>query len=394
MQNLYFCLNNSSTLSIYIHQEIPKLIIEILIQNDELNYSKLYNMLILQLNLKISYTTFDKYIDNLLKKEIIKKREVTRINQKISSTFFSLSTKGKNDYNLGILDIQITTNKNRILYQLLLFFECYKRSNILTQRQFKNFLKIIGINFENMEQMDMKELEQIKQYIPFNVTNAYKTYNNISIAEYTNSSNPSKYYYVVLPGFSIDEFFYYLRVLQKCNEPHPFSEMSKCLEIPYIHFHYFSKEKISEAVQLLKKFGIIKLILSIYPEETRYDICHDSVKKILYDYWFLHIFDFHLSFQRLVYDKKPSDAVKEYMKLYLGEKKLNHKLALIYDLRRKNKEEFEKEIQEKYGNIEELKVSRNKILENIQKAIRLLKENDIYILSLVKEICLTHENII
>ena len=76
MQNCYFCLNSSSTLNIYIHQEIPKLIVEILIQNNELNYSKLYNILIQQLNLKISYSTFDKYIDNLLKKEIIKKQNM------------------------------------------------------------------------------------------------------------------------------------------------------------------------------------------------------------------------------------------------------------------------------------------------------------------------------
>ena len=82
------------------------------------------------------------------------------------------------------------------------------------------------------------------------------------------------------------------------------------------------------------------------------------------------------------------------MKLYLGKQKLNHKLALIYDLRKKNKEEFEKEIQEKYENIEELKVSRNKIVENIEKNTRLLKENELYIFSLVKEICLTNEHVI
>ncbi len=127
----------------------------------------------------------------------------------------------------------------------------------------------------------------------------------------------------------------------------------------------------------------------------RYSICNDSVKKILYDYWLLHIFDFNISFQRLVYDKKSSEADKECMKLYLGQQRLSHKLALIYDLKKQNREEFEKEIQEKYDNdIEELKASRNKILENIEKNARLLKQNDIYILSLVKEICLTHENII
>ena len=74
------------------------------------------------------------------------------------------------------------------------------------------------------------------------------------------------------------------------------------------------------------------------------------------------------------------------MKLYFGEHKLERKLAFIYDLRKKNKEEFEKEIQEKYGNIEELIVSRNKIVENIEKYTGLLTENDIYIISLVRDL--------
>ena len=108
-------------------------------------------MLIQQLNSTISYSTFDKCINNLLKNEIIKKRILSNSNQKILRTIFSLTTKGKNDYNLGILEIQSTTTKTRILYQLLLFFECYQRSNIITERQFKNFLKKIGIQFKNME---------------------------------------------------------------------------------------------------------------------------------------------------------------------------------------------------------------------------------------------------
>ena len=151
------------------NQEIPKTIIEILIQkcenenkNSELSYSELYNTLIQKLKSNISHTTFNKYKNLLLEKEIIRKREITYSNKKIPQTFLSLTTKGKNDYNLGILDIQITTNKNRILYQILLFFECYKRSNIITERQFKNFLKKIGIKFENMEQIDLKILKHIQ----------------------------------------------------------------------------------------------------------------------------------------------------------------------------------------------------------------------------------------
>jgi hypothetical protein len=232
-------------------------------------------MLIQQLNSRISHSTFNKHINTLSKKEIINKRKVSNSNQIIPSTFISLTTKGKNDYNLGILDIQIATNKNRILYQLLLFFECYKRSNILSERQFKYFLKRIGIKFENMEQMDIKELEQIKQHFSLNVTISYRTYNNISIAEYTESSNSSKCYYLVLPGFTIEEFFDYLKLLQKCNEPHPFSEFSKCLEIPYIHFHDFSKKEIFDAMQLIRNYDIIKPIADIYPGEMRYDICNE-----------------------------------------------------------------------------------------------------------------------
>ncbi|MGE5634499.1 MAG: hypothetical protein ACM3VV_04660 [Deltaproteobacteria bacterium] len=245
-----------------------------------------------------------------------------------------------------------------------------------------------------MEQIDLKTLKHIQQNLISNVTNGYKTYNNILILEYTNSSNSSKYYYVVLPGFTIEEFLDYIKLLKKCREPHPFSKLSKCLEIPYIHFHDFSKEEISEAVKLLKEYDIIKSIADIYPGEMRYDICNESVKEILFYYWFLHKLNFYISFQRLIYNNKPADTDKEYMKLHVGKQRLNHKLALIYDLRKKNAEEFEKEIQDNYDNIEKLKASRNKILKDIDEKLRLLKKNDTYILSIIKEICLTHENII
>lgn len=349
--------------------------------------------MIQKLNLKISKTTYNKYKKILLQKGIITKRELTDSNKKIPMALFSLTTKGKKDYNLRILDIYSSINKNRVLYQLLICFDFYKRNNIITERQFKNFLKKIEIKFENMEQSNLELLKDIQQNINPFVTNSYTTYNNISIVEYTDSSNYSKYYYVVLPGFTIEEFLDYLELVKKGKEPQPFSKFPS-LEIPYIRYHNFSREEVSNAIELLRKNGIIKPISEIYRGETRYDICNEDVKRILSYYWSLHICDFHISFQRMVYDKKPSDADKEYMKLYLGEQILNHELALIYDHRRKNKEKFEKEIQEKYGNIEVLKIERNKILENFQKNSKLLKENDIYILSLVKEICLTYENII
>ena len=344
--------------------------------------------------MKISKTTYNKYKKVLLEKGIIKKREIPNTNKKIPQTLYSLTTKGKKDYSLRILDIQSSINKNRVLYQLLLFFEYYKRSNIITEIQFKNFLKKIEIKFENMEQMNREKFEQIKQDFPFDVTNSYITYNNISICEFRNSSNYSKYYYVVLPGFTIDEFLDYLELVKTGKEPQPFAQFPTRIQIPYIHYLPFSKEEVVEAIELLRINGIIRPILDIYRGESRYDISNEILKEILSQYWFLHICDFYISFQRIMYEKKPSDADKEYMKLYFGEHKLERKLAFIYDLRKKNKEEFEKEILEKYGNIEELKVIRNKILENIQKNTRLLKENDIYILSLVKEIFLNYENII
>ncbi len=291
------------------------------------------------------------------------------------------------DYNLRIPEIGYTINKKRVLYQLLLFFDCYKRSNIKTERQFKNFLKKVEIKFENMKHIDFQILKQI-QNIFSDVTNVYKADNNISIGEHRNSSNSSKYYYVILPGFTIEEFLEYLKLIKKCNEPHPFTELSKCLEIPYVQYLDFSEDEISEAVLLLKEYGIIKPIVDIYKGEMRYDICNDSVKEILIDYWSLHLFDFYISFQRLVYNTKPSDANKRYMKLYFGEQRLNHKLALIYNLRKKNRNEFENELQENNDNLEKLKELRTIILKNIVENSRLLTENDTYILSLVKEICL------
>ena len=96
------------------------------------------------------------------------------------------------DYNLRILEAGSTTNKKGVLYQLLLFFDCYKRSNIITERQFKYFLKKVEIKFENMEQTDFEILQQIQDIFP-NVTNGYKTNNNISIGEFRNSPNSPKY---------------------------------------------------------------------------------------------------------------------------------------------------------------------------------------------------------
>lgn len=395
LQNLYFCLNSSTTLNIYIYnQEIPKLIVEILIQNGEVQDSKIYNILIQKLKCTISQTTYNKHKKTLLEDGIIKRREITNSNKKIPPTFYSLTDKGKKDYNLRILDIHSSINKNRALYQLLLFFECYKRSNLMTERQFKNFLKEIGIKFENMEKMSLERLKHIQQNIFSIVTNSFKTYNNISIGEFKNLSNSSKYYYVVLPGFTMQEFLGYLELIKKGKEPRPFSQSPTRLEIPYFRYQNFSKEEVSDAIELLKTNGIIKPILEIYRGEMRYDICNESVKEILYDYWYLHICDFHISLQRLVYNNKPSDINKEYMQLYFGKQRLNHKLALIYDLKKQDKEGFEKEVNEKYDYIEKLIISRNKVFKDIDKKSNLLKENDSYIISLVKEICLLTQNFI
>lgn len=213
--------------------------------------------------MKISKTTYNKYKKVLLEKGIIKKREIPNTNKKIPQTLYSLTTKGKKDYSLRILDIQSSFNKNRVLYQLLLFFEYYKRSNILTEIQFKNFLKKIEIKFENLEQMNREKFEQIKQDFP-DVTNSYKTYKNILIGEFRNSSNHSKYYYVVLPGFTIEEFLDYLELVKKGKEPQPFAQFPTRIHIPYIHYLPFSKEEVVEAIELLRINSIIRHILDIY----------------------------------------------------------------------------------------------------------------------------------
>jgi DNA-binding transcriptional ArsR family regulator len=186
MQNCDFSLNNSATLNIYINPQIFDSIIKILVRTDEMRSLMLYNKLVNELKKHFSYTTFDNHLKRLIEIGYVNKRKETSSNYNISPIYYSLTNKGKKDYNLEILEISHLINKNRILYQLLLFFDCYKRSNILSERQFKNFLKKIGIKFENMEQMDLETLKHIQQNIFSNLTNGYRTYNNISIGEYRN----------------------------------------------------------------------------------------------------------------------------------------------------------------------------------------------------------------
>jgi hypothetical protein len=61
-----------------------------------------------------------------------------------SKVFYALTDKAKKKYRLGILGTDEKIEKCKNLYQLLIFYEVYKRSNPISERKLHRFLRRIG----------------------------------------------------------------------------------------------------------------------------------------------------------------------------------------------------------------------------------------------------------
>lgn len=313
----------------------------------------------------------------------------------IKPTDYSLTEKGKIEHTLDIVDTPITLNKKRALYQLLLFFEFYKRNNIISKRRLNNFLKEIGISFEKLKRVNQEKSKMMQKEISyFNITPiVYKTFNNIEIVEFKQTQNSKCYYYIVLPGFSIEEFLIYLQLLKNNKEPRPFAKFPTNIQIPYIYFQNFSPEEVYDAIKSLRNNNIIKPIKDVFSGESRYDIFNESLKELLYYYWTLHILDFHLTHMRLLYYNKPLDIDKKHLELYLGNKKKEHLLAFIHDYKKQHNKDLEKERNKNFKNIKKTERERNKILKIIQERSKAIikNEKDKFIISLINNICLPQD---
>jgi DNA-binding PadR family transcriptional regulator len=317
-----------------------------------------------------------KCLSDMVNDELLTKYD--RTGKRGTKVFYSLTDKGRRKHQLKILGTDTRTQKRIALYQLLIFFEAFKRGNLLSKRQFSVLLKKIGSSIDRLER-----LQNDKQSISSNVIN-FKPINEIEIIAIVQHPQKTRaartYYYVVIRGFSVEEFFMYLRLLKFGIEPKPFTPYPAILQIPFVSYTSFTKKELLSAVETLKKYGLIERDTSI-PSEKRFRIRNENLRHLIYSVWLVQILDVHLLHLRLIH-KKPSMRDKEYLKSYMNEEIATKLRNLAYDIRH-NKQAPE-DLKKSISLIEN---SRAYIIREIQEKYNDIIKKDEVISELIEEIC-------
>lgn len=190
-------------------------------------------------------------------------------------------------------------------------------------------------------------------------------------------------YYTVIPGFSVKEFTRYLESLKRGNDPRPFLKYSSISQIPSVVYKGYSEREVEEAIYSLKNVGIIKPIQGVIPGELRYDIADNSLKHLIIGVWLVHIIDFHLLISRLVFEGKPTEADKKYLRIFLGNGATDRFLAYAHDSRREGRPINNDMIQA----VKKWEEGRTSLIQEIKKKHEsLIHENEI-IAEIIEGVC-------
>lgn len=295
-----------------------------------------------------------------------------------SKVHFSLLDKGKRKYGLRIIGTNIEVERRRKLYNLLIFFEVYKRRPLLTQRQLSNFLKVIGSSLNEFERV-----QEIKQpyHIPGTISKCVKGVDILGLPQHDPRTKSNKMlYYAVIPGFSVEEFMTYQGLLRKGREPTPFS--SSRTIIPFILHTTFIKKEVEEAIASFKESGLITSIDPIIPGENRYNFADETIRCLAFAIWLVRTLDYELMIARLSLHR-PTDNDKKYLEKYLSHRLADKMIANAYHIR-KSHQISKIEVEQAIKEMEEHR--RNLVQEIYSKFEKVIQENEI-VRDIMEEIC-------
>ena len=299
-----------------------------------------------------------------------------------SKVYFSLTHECKVKYALKILGANKEVERQRRLYNLLIFFEIYKRMPLMTKKQLSKLLESVGSSISDLENLQDVELSvPLPSDIPGIVSKSIRGVQILGLSSGTKSNK--MWYYAVIPGFSAEEFIRYQRLLQKGREPKPFSTYRTI--IPFAFYTYYTKKDVEDAIASLMEAGVIKHIDPIIPGETRYSIENESLKRLVLAIWLVGMLDYELLVRRLLFSKS-KDRDREYLAVYFGEDLVDKIIVNAYDIRKSYKKERQCKIEAKQV-IRELENNRKNLVQYISdKFEKVIQENKI-VRDIVEEIC-------
>jgi hypothetical protein len=261
----------------------------------------------------------------------------------------------------------------------LLYYDVFKRSNPLTKIQLDGFLKKIGVSVDsikNLENTSEKHMEDVNRfYSSILDTEIYiiGNINGVEIIKYiekmdtASASKNNIKYYVVVPGFTINEFVSYIEKLRKYRDPRPFLNSPPL--IPHTHNTRYTKDEIMESICLFHKSGLIRLITPVYPDETRYKITDEMLYKLISLIRQIHLIQYHMIIAKIFNIEKPNSGDIIFLNCFFGERMSNLIIAKANESRKTIK-----------NNPNDEKINKNlKIIQecgdNIEILIQIIREN-------------------
>jgi hypothetical protein len=366
----------------YQQENIPISIAKVTLESEKQSKDKVHYMQIHRgvedlLGHPISDRQVLKHLSKMIDEKLLNRKDPT--GKRGSKVFFWSTEKLRRKYHLKIIGIDEEVKKRKKLYLLLILFEIYKRGPLLTEKELSKFLSQIGSSIRFLAKD-----EETKGNISGIV---FKPINGVEIAGFSERDPTTKtnktWYYIVLPGISIEEFMAYLKLVSKGIEPHPFSSLR--IIIPFTLYISYTKKEVEEGLDLLSSNGIMKRTAPIIPDEARYNLVDQGLRSLIIAFWQICMFDFELLMHRLA-SRKPTDEDKRYLELYLGEQLKNQLLSSTFEGRRSYKKEVQNRKIEKEA-IRNLEHNKQLLVQQITGEYQNIIHKNGVICELLEEIC-------
>jgi DNA-binding PadR family transcriptional regulator len=323
---------------IYSNDNIPEAVVKVLLENKIAK--KLEENILHQADIKrrieqilghdISDRQLRKNLSSMKDQKLLNKYDLKE-GKRGYKVYYSPTEKAEKMYVLKILGSDETIERRKNLYQLLIFFEVFKTNSPLTHRQLGNFLKRIGKSMDHVE--EAKVTKEVTHFRPIKGVQIIKWIQNNSELK----SNAA-IYHITIPGFTVKEVNTYLHQLRKGNKAHSTPSYSVS-NVPYVLDLNYSQTEITTAIESLRYISLIKPIDSIFSGETRYRITDVLLAGFAKDVWLLHDIELRLLFEKLVYEGKPQNEAKSYLKHVYGKRIADRILISAYDTRKFTREQ-------------------------------------------------------
>jgi hypothetical protein len=296
---------------------------------DSLTYTALYNEVNRNLGRKVSRRDYSSNLAKMVQEKIL---DTKAINDKKKFKCYFLTEKARKMLQLNILGIGREYEKRLALYQLIIYFETFKRGQILTDSQLNRLLKGYGIQRKNLKKVDTI------QFDPSDIEAAYEEpVNEIEIIQLpagrfgTKSLKPV--YYVLKLGLSVNEFLSYLKKVKSGKEPRPFSPLPSL--VPFVHYTNYHAREVEDAISLLKDLRLLKQIAPALDRgDIRFRIADNRLIKLIQQIHLIEKIYFHKIFLKVAFAGPPDTDEKDIFAYYFGKERAAHVVAFLSSKRK------------------------------------------------------------